>query len=81
MPAPWAARNFKGMYMTLWRAKKQRELEGAVAAGAAALTAEIAAMQNNIALKKLKMHCAKMAGMMDNFRFRAPWSRRTNTRP
>jgi len=65
MLAPWSA--WKGM----WRAKKQRELEDAMAAGAAALAAEMAKMQNNIALKKLKMHYAKMAGMMKNFCFKA----------
>ena len=54
MLAPWVA--WKGM--TLWRAifKKKRELEDAMAAGAAALAAEMAAMQNTVVLKKLKMH-------------------------
>merc|ERR1719247_2570231 len=65
MLAPWAA--WKG----LWRAKKDRELDDLLAAEAARLAAELAAMQNNIALKKLKMHFAKIAGQLKNMCFKA----------
>jgi len=63
--APWAA------WKTIWRAKKQRELEDMMAAEAARLAAELAKMQDNIALKKLRMHFAKLAGKMKNFCFKA----------
>ena len=65
MLAPWAV--WKGM----WRAKKQREMEDMMAAEAARLAGELAAMGDNIALKKLKMHYAKMAGKLKNFCFKA----------
>merc|ERR1711998_654393 len=65
MLGPWAA------WKNLWRLKKQRELEDMMAAEAARLAAELAKMQNNIALKKLKMHFAKLAGKMKSFCFKA----------
>jgi len=65
MLGPWAA------WKALWRAKKQRELDDLMAAEAARLAAELAKMQNNIALKKLKMHFAKLAGKMKSYCFKA----------
>merc|ERR1711871_1520343 len=49
----------------------ERKLEDMMAAEAARLAAELTKMQNNIALKKLKMHFAKLAGQMKNFCFKA----------
>jgi hypothetical protein len=65
MLAPWAA------WKELWRLKKQRELEDFMAAEQARLAAELAKMKDNIALKKLKMHFAKIAGKMKNMCFKA----------
>jgi hypothetical protein len=62
---PWSA------WKNLWRLKKQRELDDFMAAEAARLAAELAKMKDNIALKKLKMHFAKLAGKMKNICFRA----------
>jgi hypothetical protein len=65
MLGPWAS------WKELWRRKKQRELEDMMAAEAARLAAELARMQDNIALKKLKMHFARLAGKMKNICFKA----------
>jgi len=65
MLGPWSA------WKNIWRAKKQRELEDMMAAESARLAAELAKMRDNIALKKLKMHFAKLAGKMKNFCFKA----------
>jgi len=55
----------------IWRVKKQNALEDELAAERARLAAELAAMQNNIALKKLRMHFAKVAGLLKNMCFKA----------
>merc|ERR1712216_912562 len=60
-----------GAWKELWRLKKQRELEDFMAAEQARLAAELAKMKDNIALKKLKMHFAKIAGNMKNMCFKA----------
>jgi len=65
MLAPWAA------WKNLWRKKKARELEDMLAAEAARLAAEMAKMKDNIAMKKLRMHFAKIAGQMKAFCFKA----------
>jgi hypothetical protein len=65
MLGPWAC------WKTMWRDAAQRRLEDELAAERARLAAEMAAMQNNIAIKKLKMHFAKIAGMLKNMCFKA----------
>ena len=65
MIAPWAA------WQSMRRAKQQREMEDMMAAEPARLAGELAAMGGNIALKKLKMHYAKMARKLKNFCFKA----------
>merc|ERR1711990_926661 len=65
MLGPWAA------WKTLYRDAKQRRMEDELAEERARLAAELAAMQNNIALKKLKMHFAKIAGQLKNMCFKA----------
>jgi len=65
MLGPWAA------WKTLYRDAKQRRMEDEMAEERARLAAELAAMQNNIALKKLKMHFAKIAGQLKNMCFKA----------
>merc|ERR1711988_775270 len=65
MLGPWAS------WKTLYRDAKQRRMEDELAEERARLAAELAKMQNNIALKKLKMHFAKLAGKMKNFCFKA----------
>jgi hypothetical protein len=65
MLGPWAS------WKAIWRRKVQERLDEALAAERARLAAELAAMQDNLALKKLKMHYAKIAGRMKNMCFKA----------
>jgi hypothetical protein len=58
-------------WKSIWREKKQRELDDLMAAEAARLAAELAKMKDNIALKKLKMHFARIAGKMKQMCFKA----------
>merc|ERR1712199_37815 len=63
----WINRKLIGPFRT-WKgvieAKRQAELD-------ALLAAELAAMQDNVALKKLKMHFAKIAGLTKAQTFKA----------
>merc|ERR1711990_1126786 len=65
MLGPWAA------WKTLYRDAKQRRMEDELAEERARLAAELAAMQNNVAMKKLKMHFAKIAGQLKSMCFKA----------
>jgi len=57
-------------WKSIWREKKQRELDDLMAAEAARLAGELAKMKDNIALKKLKMHFARIAGKMKQICFK-----------
>merc|ERR1719352_1791612 len=65
MLGPWA------VWKSIWKKAQQARLESELDAERARLAAELAAMQNNIALKKLKMHFAKIAGQLKNMCFKA----------
>merc|ERR1711966_35499 len=70
----WINRKVIGPFRTwknLLEAKKQREMDEMMAAEAARLAAELAAMQDNHAMKKLKMHFAKIAGLAKAQTFKA----------
>jgi len=70
----WINRKVIGPFRTwkgLLEAKKQREMDDMMAAEAARLAAQLAAMQDNHALKKLKMHFAKIAGLAKAQTFKA----------
>merc|ERR1712195_130362 len=61
----WINRKVIGPFRTwkgLLEAKKQAAMDAMMAAEAARLAAELAGMQDNHAMKKLKMHFAKIAG-------------------
>merc|ERR1719453_728822 len=70
----WINRKLIGPFRT-WKgvieAKRQAELDALLEAERARLAAELAAMQDNVALKKLKMHFAKIAGLLKNMCFKA----------
>merc|ERR1711934_583513 len=70
----WINRKLIGPFRT-WKgvieAKRQAELDALLEAERARLAAELAAMQDNIALKKLKMHYAKIAGLIKATSFKA----------
>merc|ERR1719198_730127 len=70
----WINRKMIGPFRT-WKQiivdKKQAELDALLEAERARLAAELAAMQDNIALKKLKMHFAKIAGLAKAQTFKA----------
>jgi len=70
----WINRKLIGPFRT-WKgvieAKRQAELDALLEAERARLAAELAAMQDNIALKKLKMHFAKIAGLTKATTFKA----------
>jgi len=60
----WINRKVIGPFRTwkgLLEAKKQAAMDAMMAAEAARLAAELAGMQDNHAMKKLKMHFAKIA--------------------
>merc|ERR1712195_123043 len=62
----WINRKVIGPFRTwkgLLEAKKQAAMDAMMAAEAARLAAELAGMQDNHAMKKLKMHFAKIAGL------------------
>jgi len=65
MLGPWAK------WKKIWRMAVQARLDDELAAERARLAAELAAMQNNMALKKLKMHYAQVAGRIKNMCFKA----------
>jgi len=70
----WINRKVIGPFRTwksLLEAKKQREQDELMAAEAARLAAQLAAMQDNHAMKKLKMHFAKIAGLAKSQTFKA----------
>merc|ERR1719453_926674 len=70
----WINRKMLAPFATwkqLLKDKKQRELEEMLAAERARLEAEMAAMQNNIAMKKLKMHFAKLTGQLKAMTFKS----------
>merc|ERR1711990_1223563 len=70
----WINRKVIGPFRT-WKgvieAKRQAEMDALLEAERARLAAELAAMQDNIALKKLKMHYAKIAGLIKATSFKA----------
>jgi hypothetical protein len=70
----WINRKVIGPFRTwksLLEAKRQAELDALLEAERARLAAELAAMQDNHALKKLKMHFAKIAGLAKAQSFKA----------
>merc|ERR1712216_717948 len=70
----WINRKVIGPFRTwksLLEAKRQAELDALLEAERARLAAELAAMQDNHALKKLKMHFAKIAGLAKAQTFKA----------
>merc|ERR1711966_556793 len=70
----WINRKVIGPFRT-WKGviedKRQAELDALLEAERARLAAELAAMQDNVALKKLKMHFAKIAGLAKAQTFKA----------
>merc|ERR1711935_360433 len=70
----WINRKVIGPFRTwkgLLEAKKQAAMDAMMAAEAARLAAELAGMQDNHAMKKLKMHFAKIAGLAKAQTFKA----------
>jgi hypothetical protein len=70
----WVNRKMLGPWKTwkdIWKAWVQQRLDDELAAERARLEAELAAMQNNVAMKKLKMHFAKIAGQLKSMCFKA----------
>merc|ERR1712216_33066 len=70
----WINRKLLGPWKTwkdLWKKLQQERLDAELAAERARLAAELAAMQDNVALKKLKMHFAKIAGQLKSMCFKA----------
>merc|ERR1712195_101956 len=70
----WINRKVIGPFRT-WKgileAKRQAEQDALLEAERARLAAQLAAMQDNVALKKLKMYFAKMLGMIKGQTFKA----------
>eukprot|EP00656_Telonema_subtile_P049660 TRINITY_DN621_c0_g1_i1.p1 TRINITY_DN621_c0_g1~~TRINITY_DN621_c0_g1_i1.p1 ORF type:complete len:638 (-),score=247.81 TRINITY_DN621_c0_g1_i1:189-2102(-) len=70
----WVNRKMIGPFRTwkgLIEAKKQAEQDALLEAERARLAGQLAAMQDNMALKKLKMYFARVAGLMKETSFRA----------
>merc|ERR1712086_911629 len=70
----WINRKVIGPFRTwkgLLEAKKQAAMDAMMAAEAARLAAQLTAMQDNHAMKKLKMHFAKIAGLAKSQTFKA----------
>jgi Skp family chaperone for outer membrane proteins len=70
----WINRKMIGPFRT-WKgiieAKRQAEMDALLEAERARLAAELAAMQDNMAIKKLKMHFSKIAGLAKEQTFKA----------